>query len=111
MLDANDNLINEAFAQVPIVKDYLEAKEKRGETQTRDQREDTVYNHLYIFFSRYYENGDFIPRRRYSQTERYTVHITEKKSTSTGQTRPILRQKRRALLDLSFQISRHHCYL
>ncbi len=73
MLDANDNPINEAFAQVPVVKKFLEAKEKRGETQTRNQREDTVYNHLYTFFSRYYENGDFIPRRRYSQTERYAV--------------------------------------
>ena len=73
MLDANDNLINEAFAQVPVIKDYLEAKEKRGETQTRDQREDAVFNHLYTFFSRYYDNGDFIPRRRYSQTERYAV--------------------------------------
>lgn len=73
MLDANDNLINEAFAQVPIVKKFLEAKEKRGETQTRNQRENAVFNHLYTFFSRYYDNGDFIPRRRYSQTERYTV--------------------------------------
>ena len=73
MLDANDNPINEAFAQVPIVKKFLEAKEKRGETQTRNQREDAVFNHLYTFFSRYYDNGDFIPRRRYSQTERYVV--------------------------------------
>ena len=73
MLDANDNPINEAFAQVPIVKKFLEAKEKRGETQTRNQREDAVFNHLYTFFSRYYDNGDFIPRRRYSQTERYAV--------------------------------------
>ena len=30
-------------------------------------------NYLYTFFSRYYDNGDFIPRRRYSQTERYAV--------------------------------------
>ena len=73
MLDANDNLINEAFAQVPIVKKFLEAKEKRGETQTRNQRENAVFNHLYTFFSRYYDNGDFIPRRRYSRTERYAV--------------------------------------
>ena len=73
MLDADDNLINETFAQVPIVKKFLEAKEKRGEPQTPDQREDVVYNHLYNFFSRYYDNGDFIPRRRYSQTERYAV--------------------------------------
>ena len=73
MLDANDNLINEAFAQVSVVKNYLEAKGKRGETQTRDQRASAVFNHLYTFFSRYYDNGDFIPRRRYSQTERYAV--------------------------------------
>lgn len=73
MLDADDNPINEAFAQVPIVKEFLEAKEKRGEPQPRNQREDAVYNHLYTFFSRYYDNGDFIPRRRYSQTERYAV--------------------------------------
>ena len=31
------------------------------------------FNHLYTFFSRYYEDGDFIPRRRYSQTERYAI--------------------------------------
>ena len=73
MLDADDNPINEVFAQVPIVKEFLEGKEKLGEPQPRNQREDTVYNHLYTFFSRYYDNGDFIPRRRYSQTERYAV--------------------------------------
>ena len=73
MLDADDKPINEAFAQVPVVKKFLEAKEKRGEPKTPDQREDVVYNHLYTFFSRYYDNGDFIPRRRYSQTERYAV--------------------------------------
>ena len=73
MLDADDNPINEAFAEVPLVKKYLEGKEKRGDSQTQDQRADAVFNHLYTFFSRYYENGDFIPRRRYSQTERYAV--------------------------------------
>ncbi len=73
MLDADDNPINEAFAQVPIVKEFLEGKEKLGEPQPRNQREDAVYNHLYTFFSRYYDNGDFIPRKRYSQTERYAV--------------------------------------
>ena len=73
MLDADDNPINEAFAQVPIVKKFLKAKEKQGEPQTQDQRAHAVYNHLYTFFARYYDNGDFIPRRRYSQTERYAV--------------------------------------
>ena len=73
MLDADDKLINEAFAQVPIVKKYLETTKKLGSPQSRDQHEDAIYNHLYTFFSRYYESGDFIPRRRYSQTERYAI--------------------------------------
>ena len=29
--------------------------------------EATVFNHLYNFFSRYYEDGDFISKRRYSR--------------------------------------------
>ena len=73
VLDADGNLIDETIRDRPLVKQYLEAKEQLGSPQTRDQREDAVYNHLYTFFSRYYDNGDFIPRRRYSQTERYAV--------------------------------------
>ena len=73
VLDADGKLTNETYRETPLVRQYLEAQEQLGLTQSRDQREDTVYNHLYTFFSRYYEDGDFIPRRRYSQTERYTV--------------------------------------
>lgn len=73
VLDADGILIDETIKDRPLVKQYLEAQEQLGSPQTRDQREDTVYNHLYTFFSRYYDSGDFIPRRRYSQTERYAV--------------------------------------
>ena len=73
VLEADGNLIDETIRDRPLVKQYLEAKEQLGSPQTRYQREDAVYNHLYTFFSRYYDNGDFIPRRRYSQTERYAV--------------------------------------
>ena len=73
ILDADRNLVNEKYKDSPVVKDYLKAKEELGSPQTHDQRADTVFNHLYIFFSRYYDNGDFIPRRRYSQTERYAI--------------------------------------
>lgn len=73
VLDADGNLINDTFANVPLVKKYLKAKEQHGNPPQTNQREDDVYNHLYTFFSRYYENGDFIPRRRYAQTERYTI--------------------------------------
>ena len=73
VLDADGNLIDETVKTRPLVKEYLEAKEQLGSPQSRYQREDAVYNHLYTFFSRYYDNGDFIPRRRYSQTERYAI--------------------------------------
>ncbi len=73
VLDADGNLIDETIKDRPLVKRYLEAKEQHGSPQTPNQRADAVFNHLYTFFSRYYDNGDFIPRRRYSQTERYAV--------------------------------------
>ncbi len=73
VLDADGNLINETYKDALVVKNYFEAKENFGTPQTRDQRSDNVFNHLYTFLSRYYDNGDFIPRRRYSQTERYAV--------------------------------------
>ena len=73
VLDADGKLIDETIRTRPLVNQYLEAKEKLGSPQSRGQREDAVFNHLYTFFSRYYEDGDFIPRRRYSQTERYAV--------------------------------------
>ena len=73
VLDADGNLIDDTIRDRPLVKQYLEAKAQLGSPQTRDQRADAVFNHLWTFFSRYYDNGDFIPRRRYSQTERYAV--------------------------------------
>ena len=31
----------------------------------KPEQETAVYNHLFTFFSRYYDNGDFISQRRY----------------------------------------------
>lgn len=73
VLDADGNLIDETIKDRPLVKRYLEAQKQHGSPQTPNQRADAVFNHLWTFFSRYYDNGDFIPRRRYSQTERYAV--------------------------------------
>lgn len=73
VLNADGDLINETYKDTRVVKNYLQVMEQVGSPQTRDQRSDVVFNHLWTFFSRYYDNGDFIPRRRYSQTERYAV--------------------------------------
>ena len=73
MLDADGNLINETYRERPLIQQYLAEREQLGSPQTHDQRANAIFNHLWTFFSRYYDNGDFIPRRRYSQTERYAV--------------------------------------
>ena len=73
ILDDDGNLINETYRNTPLVQKYLETVEQVGTPSAPGQRADAVFNHLYIFFSRYYEKGDFIPRRRYSQTDRYAV--------------------------------------
>ena len=73
VLDNDGNLINKTYRNTPLVQKYLETIAQVGTPPAQDQRADAVFNHLYIFFSRYYENGDFIPRRRYSQTDRYAV--------------------------------------
>ena len=73
VLDADGNLINEIYREAPLVQQYLETRERLGAPQSRYQRTDAIFNHLYTFFSRYYADGDFIPRRRYSQTERYAL--------------------------------------
>lgn len=73
VLDADGNLIDETSANFPVMQEYLAAKAQLGSPKSRTQREEAIFNHLYTFFSRYYESGDFIPRRRYAQTERYAI--------------------------------------
>jgi adenine-specific DNA-methyltransferase len=33
----------------------------------------TIFNHVYTFFSRYYDDGDFLSKRRYSRRQKYAV--------------------------------------
>ena len=40
---------------------------------SREALEATIYNHLHAFFSRYYQDGDFISKRRYSRRQRYAI--------------------------------------
>ncbi len=47
-------------------KKYNEIKARKEETDKIDEIKLQVFNDLYNFFSRYYEEGDFIPQYRYS---------------------------------------------
>ena len=57
-----------------LVQEYEEAqRQAAGGSRSRDAVEAAIYNHLYTFFSRYYEEGDFISKRRYSRNQRYAI--------------------------------------
>ena len=63
-----------AWNDTPVGKDYLEAKKLVANgTVSRTATETQIYNHLYTFFSRYYQDGDFISKRRYSRRQRYAI--------------------------------------
>ena len=70
-LDAEGNLVK--FQDSDIGKKYLNLKSKTADARNRDAIEAAIYNHLYAFFSRYYQDGDFISKRRYSKRERYAI--------------------------------------
>ena len=69
-----DGELADAFHNVPVGRAYLAAQERAAaEDRSRDAVEAAIYNHLYTFFSRYYEEGDFISKRRYSRRQRYAI--------------------------------------
>jgi adenine-specific DNA-methyltransferase len=71
-LDADGNLVNE-YRNTRVGKAYLEAQQRAQGSRSRDALEADIYNHLYTFFSRYWQDGDFISKRRYSKKERYAI--------------------------------------
>ena len=63
-----------AHHELPIGQEYLEAQRRVADgSRSRDAVEAATYNHLYTFFSRYYDEGDFISKRRYSHNQRYAI--------------------------------------
>jgi adenine-specific DNA-methyltransferase len=71
-LDASGNLV-EKYRDTRAGKEYLAAREKAAGSRGREALEAAIYNHLYTFFSRYWQDGDFISKRRYSKRERYAI--------------------------------------
>ena len=58
--------LKDEFKDKPIGKKYYEIKNQKDEFDKIDEIKIQVFNDLYNFFSRYYEDGDFIPHYRYS---------------------------------------------
>ena len=62
-----------ALADTPVAQIYLDAKARAEGTRSRDALEADTYNHLHTFFGRYYQDGDFVSKRRYSRSHRYAI--------------------------------------
>jgi len=58
--------LKEEFKNTPLGRDFLSLKVQKEEAKTIDEIKLQVFNDLYNFFSRYYEEGDFVPNYRYS---------------------------------------------
>lgn len=58
-----------------LIEEYEAARRRIEEIRTSEAQKTEVFNHLYDFFRRYYEDGDFIPKRRFTQQghERYAI--------------------------------------
>lgn len=63
----------EGEAQSAERKGHGAKRRARGEKTYAEALEAEVYNHLIRFFSRYYQEGDFIPRRRLGMPETYAI--------------------------------------
>lgn len=71
-LDAEGNFAKE-YQTTPRGKQYLELRERASSARSSTELESEIFNHLYSFFSRYYEEGDFMSLRRYSKRDKYAI--------------------------------------
>ncbi|MDY6874703.1 MAG: site-specific DNA-methyltransferase [Chloroflexota bacterium] len=61
--------VREAFRTLPIAQDYTNLYQQLQSLDVAEETEARVFNDLWRFFSRYYDNGDFLTERRYSSRE------------------------------------------
>ncbi len=71
-VDAEGNLA-EKYSGTKAGREYLAAQAQAAGARDRQALAAAIYNHLYTFFSRYYQDGDFISKRRYSKRQRYAI--------------------------------------
>ena len=58
-------------AELPVTYVRLQTEVKRASVSAEAEAE--IFNALYTFFSRYYDRGDFVTKRRYSRTHKYAI--------------------------------------
>jgi len=73
-LDSQGN-VQPAFRTTPLAKQYEEKKAQLAEVKVSEELEAELFSDIYTFFSRYWDEGDFISRRRYSRDPKYAIGI------------------------------------
>ena len=69
-----DGSVKKEFEKFPVAKNYISARNEYIACQKIEAQKIEVFNDLYNFFSRFYEDGDFMPRYRYSSRKhRYSI--------------------------------------
>lgn len=71
-LDGDGNLAP-PFHGTPLGTQYLELRAAAQHAISGGDQRAIVFNHLYQFFSHYYDSGDFISLRRYSARQKYAI--------------------------------------
>ena len=61
------------YQETPLGKEYMLWRERARHSESASDVRRDIYNHLYSFFGRYYQDGDFVPKRRYSWEHPYVV--------------------------------------
>jgi adenine-specific DNA-methyltransferase len=64
---------NSNYAGIKAIKEYAEAQKRMEAVEATEAQRAEVFNQLYAFFSRYYDEGDFIPRRFFGARPAYAV--------------------------------------
>ncbi len=61
------------YTDTPAGSEYLEVRSRAGTPVDLEGLRAEIFNHVYAFFSRYYDNGDFLSKRRYSRRQKYAI--------------------------------------
>jgi len=65
--------LKEGLHEYPLGKQYLALCLEAGDAPNQEQLKASIFNHLFTFFARYYDGGDFLSRRRYSRRQKYAI--------------------------------------
>jgi len=65
----DDGDIKDEFRDFGVAEDYITARERLEQYEVAEETEARIFNDLHRFFSRFYEQGDFHAKRRFSSQD------------------------------------------